>query len=112
MKPIVSLEALVKSHISSMDNELLKIVNKLPSVQGYTQQERYADFRKVFKSQHGQRVLAEILSWGRLFRTPLLGSPVDPNKAMMTIGEANIARRLLVTYTVEPNEQPQRQEKS
>jgi len=95
-----------------MDEEILAVINSLPSTEGYTQQARYHDFRRVFDNVEGQKVLAEILSWGRLFRTPALGNPIDPNKAMITIGEANFARKLLVTYTLEPPEQPTKQEKA
>lgn len=95
-----------------MDEELLQIVASLPATEGYTPQDRYADFRQVFGTDQGQRVLAEILSWGRLFRTPSLGSPVDPYKAMLLLGEANIAKRLLTTYNYEPPQQPDRQEKT
>lgn len=95
-----------------MDEELLKLVTSLPNVQGYSPQQRYQDFRQLFGTDQGQRVLAEIVSWGKLFRTPSLGNPVDPAKAVLVLGEANIAKRLLFTYNFEPPEQTGKQEKS
>lgn len=87
------------------DEDFLGVLASLPSPEGYSQKERYADFRKVFMgSPEGQRCFREILSWGHLLRPAVHGHPIDPYLTHVRDGEANIARKLLVTVTVEPPE--------
>lgn len=90
---------------------MLDMLASLPSQEGYTPMDRYRDFRKVFGSDEGKRVLREILSWGRMFRAPLLGKPIDPYAMAVAFGEKNIALKLLATVHSEPPEKQQRTRK-
>ena len=94
-----------------MDEDFLKVVNSLPTLDSYSAQELYSDFRSVFGTPQGQRVFAQLMAWGRFFRPPPLGNPIDPNKAMISIGETNYARKILAAYVLEPPERPDTQEK-
>ena len=92
------------------ETDLLTALAALPGSAGYTPEERYRDFRRVFTgSEEGKRVLREILSWGHMLRPSAQGSPIDPYLTHIREGEANIARRLLITVTVEPPQRPKRQ---
>lgn len=94
------------------ENDLLDMLASLPIQEGYTPMDRYRDFRKVFlDSVEGQRVLREIVAWGRLFRAPVLGKPIDPYAMAISYGESNIAKKLLTIIHDEPTEQPQRTRK-
>lgn len=76
---------------------------------GYTDMDRYRDFRKVLMgSDEGKRVLREILSWGHMFKPPVHGRPIDPLAMAIDGGERNMALRLLATVNQEPPERPQR----
>ncbi len=57
-------------------------------------------------SSEGKRVLREIISWGRILKSPVLTNPVDPYLLAIQEGERNIVRRLLVTINMEPPEPP------
>ena len=85
--------------------DILDILGSLPSQEGYSPMDRYRDFRKVESTDEGKRVLREILSWGRMFRAPILGKPIDPYAMAVAFGERNIALKLLATLYNEPKEQ-------
>ena len=85
--------------------DILDILGSLPSQDGYSPMDRYRDFRKVESTDEGKRVLREILSWGRMFRAPILGKPIDPYAMAVAFGERNIALKLLATLYNEPKEQ-------
>lgn len=88
---------------------MLDMLASLPSQEGYMEMDRYRDFRKVFLgSDEGKRVMREILAWGRLFRAPVLGRPIDPYAMAIAHGESNIAKKLLTIIHDEPKEKPQR----
>jgi hypothetical protein len=87
---------------------MLDALAALPSQDGYSPVERYRDFRKVFSTDDGKRVLREILSWGRMFRAPVLGKPIDPYAMAVALGERNIALKLMATVHTEPPDKPQR----
>jgi len=87
----------------------LDVIESLPSLDNYTSRDRYNDFRKVFSTDEGRRVLKELLSWGRMFRPSVFGSPVDPYLTHIREGERNFALRLLSTYSTDPPEQKDRQ---
>jgi hypothetical protein len=91
--------------------DLLDVLAAMPSQDGYTPMDCYRDFRKVFGTDEGQRVLREILSWGRMFRAPVLGNPIDPYAMAVAFGERNIALKLLATIHNEPKDKPQRARK-
>ena len=91
--------------------ELLDELASLPSQDGYSPIERYRDFRKVFGTDEGKRVLREILSWGRMFRAPILGKPIDPYAMAVAFGERNMALKLMATVHTEPPDKPQRARK-
>jgi hypothetical protein len=83
------------------------ILNALSTNQErYTPKDKYHDFRKLFTSDEGKRVLREIVSWGRILKAPVLTNPVDPYLLAIQEGERNIVRRLLVTINNEPVEPP------
>ena len=85
--------------------DVLDMLQALPSVDGYTPMDRYRDFKKVFSTEEGKRILREILSWGRVFRTPSFRSPIDPYAMAVTFGERNMALKLLATINQEPRPQ-------
>ena len=93
------------------ESELLDELAALPSQDGYSPIERYRDFRKVFGTDEGKRVLREILSWGRMFRSPVLGKPIDPYAMAVAFGERNMALKLMATVHTEPPDKPQRARK-
>ena len=87
--------------------DLLAELASLPSKTGYTAGDRFHDFRRLFTgSEEGKRVLREILSWGHLLQPSVFSSPVDPYLTHIREGEANIARKLLVTVMIEPPDKP------
>lgn len=90
--------------------DILDTLSELPAPENYTPEDRYHDFRRVFTgSEEGKRVFREILSWGKLFRPSVIGTPIDPYAMAIREGERNIALRLLVTVNKEP---PKRQPKA
>lgn len=89
------------------ENELLDMLASLPAQEGYTSMDRFRDFKKVFGSIEGKRVLLELLSWGRMFRSPVLGKPIDPYAMAVAFGERNIALKLLSAIHTEPVDKPQ-----
>ena len=91
------------------DEDLLSALASLPSLDAYTPDDKYRDFKKVFSTDEGKRVFTEILSWGHLLQPAVYGKPIDPYQTHVRDGEANIARKLLVTFLREPKEQPQMQ---
>jgi len=81
----------------------LGFLESLPITENYTSKDRYQDFRQVFTgSEQGKRVLREILSWGRLFKPSVMGSPIDPYALAIRDGERNSALKLLVVVNNEP----------
>ncbi len=82
--------------------DVLDMLQALPSVDEYMPMDRYRDFKKVFSTEEGKRVLREILSWGRVFRSPAFGNPIDPVAMAVTFGERNMALKLLATINHEP----------
>ena len=91
------------------ESELLDELASLPSPEGYSPVERYRDFRKVFGTDEGKRVLREILSWGRMFRSPVLGKPIDPYAMAVAFGERNMALKLMATVHTGPVDKPAKQ---
>jgi len=94
------------------DNALIDELARLPSTEGYTAADRYHDFRRVLMgTDEGKRVLAEILSWARMFDRGIrrLGpGPIDPLGLALAEGQRNIALRLIATVYHEPKPQPDR----
>lgn len=91
--------------------DLLDELAGLPSQEGYSPVERHRDFQKVFGTEDGKRVLREILSWGRMFRSPVLGKPIDPYAMAVAFGERNIALKLMATVHTQPTDKPPTQRK-
>jgi hypothetical protein len=89
------------------DSNLLGELAKLPTG-NYTDKDRYRDFRKVFTSDEGKRVLGQIVSWAKVLTPSVMGSPIDPYKMAVCEGEKNLARRILLAVYNEPPE-PQTQ---
>lgn len=90
------------------DSDLLEALTSFPSQQNYTPKDRYHDFRRIFTSDEGKRVLREILSWGGMFRPSVIGNPVDPYRMAIREGERNMALRLLAAIYNEPPERPEK----
>jgi len=91
--------------------DLLEALMHMPSTEGYLPMDKYRDFRKVFTTDEGKRVLSEIMSWGRLTHATLLGRPIDPYAMAVAFGERNMALKLLATVLNEPIEKPQQARK-
>lgn len=71
---------------------------------GYTDENRYADFRQLFLgSQQGKRVLHQILTWARLWATNF-----DPDGRIHAFkeGERNLGQRIVTAINVEPKPRP------
>lgn len=81
---------------------------ELVKSEAYTPKERYHDFRKVFGTPEGQRVMREVLAWCHMFKPSVFGNPIDPYLVTLKEGERNIGLRLLTTYHNEPPEKPER----
>ena len=71
--------------------------------------DRYRDFRKVFGTAEGKRVLNEIVAWGRILRTPVLGKPIDPHAMAVAFGERNLALKIIAAVYIEPVDKPEKQ---
>ena len=95
--------------MASESQILAELLAYLPSREGYTPMDRYRDFRKVFGTVEGKRVLSEIVSWGGILRAPVLGKPVDPYSLAISFGERNLALKLTAAVHIEPVEKPTRQ---
>lgn len=91
--------------------DILSELSSFPSQDGYLPMDKYRDFKKVFGTEEGKRVLLEILSWGRMFRAPVLGRPIDSYAMAVAFGERNIALKLMATIYTEPVDKPQRTRK-
>ncbi len=90
--------------------DLLDEITKLSTTDNYSPKDRYHDFRRIFmQTDEGRRVLREILSWGGMFRSPVLANPIDPYRTHVLMGQRNIALKLLDVVYVEPKEQPIKQ---
>lgn len=89
------------------DVDILDELASLPSQENYLPMDRYRDFKKVFGTAEGKRVLREILSWGRMFRSPVLGKPIDPYAMAVAFGERNMALKLMAAVYTEPKDKPQ-----
>ena len=79
------------------------------SKEGYSPMDRYKDFKKVFGTAEGRRVLREIVSWGRLLRPPMMGKPIDPYSMAVAFGERNMASKIMAAIYNEPPDKPTRQ---
>lgn len=90
------------------DEQTLETLANLPTAEGYTPNDRFHDFKKLFTSDEGKRALREILSWCHLLKPSVIGSPVDSHLMAMREGERNIGLRLLATINNEPRPRPER----
>lgn len=78
-----------------------------PAAQGYTETDRYREFRSVFlDTPAGQRVLWHIMDMGGL-----LGTTFDPNPHVHAQNEGwrNLAIRIFQITYIEPKAKPTRQ---
>ena len=90
------------------DDPTLETLTSLPAAEGYTPNDRWHDFRKVFTSDEGKRALREILSWCHLLKPSIISTPIDSHLMAMREGERNIGLRLLATINNEPRPKPER----
>ena len=74
----------------------------------YTLLDRYRDFRQVFSTEPGRRVLYELLAWCHMVKTSVPPGPnIDPYRTHVAEGERNIGIKLLGVLQKEPSaEQP------
>ena len=91
-----------------MSDPTLETLASLPAAEGYTPNDRWQDFRKLFTTDEGKRALREILSWCHLLKPSIIGSPIDPYLMAIREGERNIGLRLLDTINKEPRLKPER----
>ena len=84
----------------------LDYLASLPVTENYSLRDKYQDFHQLFSTTQGKRVLREILSWGRMFASPITSNSVDPYLSHVRIGEQNIALKLLGTVINEPVKRP------
>ena len=89
-----------------MSDKLLDALAHLPRLENYTEKDRHHDFRRVFSSTEGQKVLRYLLEWGGVFNEPALKSPVDPLMLAAHRGRRQLALGIFAAYHNEPPEQP------
>ena len=94
--------------MASESQILAELLANLPSSE-YSPIDRYRDFRKVFGTAEGKRALNEIVSWGRILRTPVLGKPIDPYAMAVAFGERNMALKIIAAVYTEPVDKPAKQ---
>lgn len=82
---------------------LLRMATSIPAPGQYTDMDRFRDFKKVFMTDDGQRVLRELLAWGHLFKPSF---DKDPYVMAFREGERNMSLKLLIAITKEPKERP------
>jgi hypothetical protein len=71
-----------------------------------TPMDRYRDFRAVFGTDAGQRVLQDIMGFGNMFRGSVMGE--NSHVTYKYEGRRELALMILTTYTREPGaERPQ-----
>lgn len=68
--------------------------------EGYDRAERFRDFRTVFATEAGRRVLWQILEWAHLFRPVAVHG--DSTETYRRDGERNVGLRILATLNAEP----------
>lgn len=93
------------------DLDIIEELLKGTSVDGYSPMDRYRDFKKVFGTEDGKRVLREIVAWGRLLRPPIMGKPIDPYAMAISLGERNLASKIMAAIHNEPPDKPNRTRK-
>ena len=94
--------------MAKSDLDIIEEILMVTSQEGYTPMDRYRDFKKVFGTEDGKRVLREIISWGRLLKTPMMGNPIDPYAMAVAFGERNLASKIMAAIHNEPPDKPQR----
>jgi len=75
------------------------------AVKTYRPEDQYRDFRQVFGTEQGQRVLNQILVWSGFWTTSMAGTT---HEMAFSEGERNLGLKILAAYSVEkqqPNEQ-------
>lgn len=70
----------------------------------YTRMDRYRDFRRVFGTEDGKRVLWQIFEWTHMFR-PI--AVKDPHDTYRRDGERNIGLKILAMMNAEPLGEPE-----
>lgn len=67
------------------------------NLSAYTPMDRYSDFKKVFGTPAGQRVLTQILLWGRVNKTVF---DKEPTVMALKEGERNMALKIVAGLQV------------
>ena len=94
-----------------MSDNPLEHLEELPSIKNYTNNDRYHDFRKVFTTDEGKRVLRYILERGGVFKEPALVSPIDPCMLAAQRGRRQLALEIMAFTYNEPQEPPKQQKR-
>jgi len=96
----------------SADDIAAEAVNLIAQEGGYSgdggKMDRYRDFRMLFSSDVGQKVLAEIHRMAFAGRSVAASAGFDPHKTMYLDGMRNLALQIHITATREPKALPQR----
>jgi hypothetical protein len=95
---------------SAAEEFLRDLASSHPGDRQYSDMDRYRDFRAVFlETETGKRVLYEVMSMGRMFRTTVRHVPgvgVDPLSSMINEGKRILALQILTTANIEPKPKP------
>lgn len=75
--------------------------------EAYTEIDRYRDFRKVFSTPEGKRVLSQIMEMTHIYapsvpEPEVLGGAPNPNLTYFREGERNVGLRIIATMNAEP----------
>lgn len=90
-----------------MSDDLLEYLSQLPQLEGYTEKDRFHDFRKTFtETPEGKRALRYILQRGCIFQEPKLMSPIDSHMLAAFRGKRQLALEILSFVNNEPPERP------
>ncbi|KKK64371.1 hypothetical protein LCGC14_2984870 [marine sediment metagenome] len=95
-----------------MDEYLELLADLSVPTEDYDPIDRYNDFRKVFlETDQGRRVLRQILGWGHILKSHLVGMPrpIDPYTILSLEGERNLALHIFSVMLVEPKKRPDKQ---
>lgn len=74
----------------------------------YADLDRYRDFKAVFESPAGKRVLRQILQWAHIWQSSMNENAM---KVMFSEGERNLGLKILATLSYEPIKRIERQNK-
>lgn len=75
-----------------------------------TNMDRYREWRAVFGTEQGKRVLDDILAFCHMGHSSIKpGGPIDPYAVLANEGERRLGLKISTTYSAEPTAQPTKQ---